>query len=657
MSWMGTILRINLTKGKIESEPTSKYTEDYIGGGGIGAKLIYDGVAPEVRAFDPENMLTFNTGPLTGTLLGNKCEVMAKSPEHLSNRIVSPGIGGQFANEIKFAGYDNIVITGKAEEPVYIYINNDNVEIRDASQLWGMDVPGTQEKIKNELNDPDVKIACIGVAGENRVFCAAIRHDIKNCASQGGLGGVMGSKNLKAVVVRGTKGVKIANHEAHMQHWNEYWNHYTKGDGATYTKLFHKEGYARNIPDYYPFRDIIEWGFASGSYVCPPQSKEELGSEFWKKYMVGPLGCAFCFVHCQENYSVPGIDNGGISCQSYMNYRWQLKNQNMKTWWKATARAQRHGLGGIMMSTLTGFLMLLYEKGIISAKETDGVPMEWGSEEAILTCIEKVARKEGFGALFAENMVKGLMTISNGRVLELIPGMKLADLGRPHGVIGSYLGIRGTSQFIYFHPATWDIDSVIGWYSEELGISVAEAEAMCDKWADDFAERTTGNKDAWRADTDDGGLMIKCGEDVISSCDISGHCDFNSDRYHVFGTRGGVDEVSKWISATTGTEITSEKLLEVIHRKRLLELSYSIMCEKKVSADVPFPKLARRKDGFWLDSKEDKVDPAKIEQASEDYYAIRGCDPKTGIPTREVLEKLKLKDVAEKLGLPEKLKN
>ena len=142
MSRTGTILRVNLSEGKIEKEPTSKYIRDYVGGSALGAKLVTDAVSPDVAGRDPRNMLTINTGPLTGTLLGNKCDVTTKSPKILNSPLVTASFGGQFPSELKFAGYDHIAITGKADKPAYLFINNEDVEIRDVGDLWGLD---TQE--------------------------------------------------------------------------------------------------------------------------------------------------------------------------------------------------------------------------------------------------------------------------------------------------------------------------------------------------------------------------------------------------------------------------------------------------------------------------------------------------------------------------------
>ncbi|MCX5998349.1 MAG: aldehyde:ferredoxin oxidoreductase, partial [Chloroflexi bacterium] len=244
MANAGMILKIDLTNGSIQREPTSSYLRHYVGGLSIGTKILWDGVSPEIAGTDPRNMLIFNTGPLTGTLLGNKCVVLAKSPIYTNKTMGNAGMGGQFPSEMRFAGYDHIVIIGKAERPVYLFIYNDQVEIRDAKHLWGLDVYETQTRIKEELRDPDVQIACIGPAGENQVAFSLVLHDIENTASRAGHGAVMGSKNLKAVTVRGTRGLKVADPKTFMALWKQFYEYYSTGKGRYLAKTMNREGTA-----------------------------------------------------------------------------------------------------------------------------------------------------------------------------------------------------------------------------------------------------------------------------------------------------------------------------------------------------------------------------------------------------------------------------
>ena len=210
MSYMygGTILRVDLSEGKISREPTAPYAADFLGGRGINIKLLYDETPAGTDPLDPASLLAFGAGPLCGTQVpGGRVEVTAKSPE--TGLLGTSNFGGSFGPELKYAGYDNIVITGKADKPVYLWIYNDEVEIRDASHLWGKDTYQTQDIIRSELG-PDFKIACIGPAGENLVHFATIQHELRHGAGRTGMGAVTGSKNLKAIAVRGTQGIALA---------------------------------------------------------------------------------------------------------------------------------------------------------------------------------------------------------------------------------------------------------------------------------------------------------------------------------------------------------------------------------------------------------------------------------------------------------------
>ncbi|MFH0941968.1 MAG: aldehyde ferredoxin oxidoreductase N-terminal domain-containing protein [Chloroflexota bacterium] len=206
--WSGKILRVDLSKKAYSTVPTAPYTS-FIGGRGINTKIVYDEVGPEVAPFDPENRLLFGPGVLTGTPAptASRTTVTTLCP---NGTIGSSGFGGYVGAEIRHAGYDNIIIQGKADKPVYLYLHDDIVEFRDAGQVWGKDTIETQPLIRKEIGDPDVQVACIGPGGENIVSFASVRTGVQAAGGRGGMGAIMGSKNLKAIAVRGKRGVEIA---------------------------------------------------------------------------------------------------------------------------------------------------------------------------------------------------------------------------------------------------------------------------------------------------------------------------------------------------------------------------------------------------------------------------------------------------------------
>ena len=210
--WVGKILRVDLTSGKISESSTFDYVPKFLGGRGLGAKICWDEVPPEVGAFDPENRLIFATGPLQGTLApsSGRLTVVGKSPQTgPTESFVRSGVGGHFAPELKWAGYDALIIQGKASKPVYLLITDHKAEILDAAGLWGLDTYQTQQTIW-KLHGPKTRAMVIGKAGEIESRIASILTDTGNASSQGGFGGVMGSKNLKAIAIRGTGSVTVA---------------------------------------------------------------------------------------------------------------------------------------------------------------------------------------------------------------------------------------------------------------------------------------------------------------------------------------------------------------------------------------------------------------------------------------------------------------
>ncbi|MDZ4360834.1 MAG: aldehyde ferredoxin oxidoreductase N-terminal domain-containing protein, partial [Variovorax sp.] len=219
MSWAGKILRVNLTAGTVKSEPlNTEWARAYIGSRGLGSKYLVSEVDPKVDPLSPENKIIWATGPLTGTMAstGGRYTVITKGP--LTGAIACSNSGGYWGAELKMAGWDMIIFEGKSPKPVYLYINDDEAELRDAGHLWGQSVWKTEEVLKSSLQDPLVRVSSIGKAGENGVLYAAVVNDLHRAAGRSGVGAVMGSKNLKAIAVRGTKGVgNIANPKEFMR--------------------------------------------------------------------------------------------------------------------------------------------------------------------------------------------------------------------------------------------------------------------------------------------------------------------------------------------------------------------------------------------------------------------------------------------------------
>ena len=365
--WAGKILRVDLTRKKITIEPTMKYAIDFLGGKGVNAKILFDEVPPEVKPFDPENRIIFGTGPLTGTLAPSaaRCNVTTKSP--LTGIFGDANVGAYWGPELKFAGYDHIVIYGRSEKPVYLWINNDEVEIRDASHLWGKDTFETQEIIKKELGDPEIQIMCIGPAGEKKVRFANIVTGTSDSASRTGVGAVMGSKNLKAIAVRGTKGINIAKPD-------EFENIcYEIREAIKKSPIWQAFGISMS--------DAFKMYIASGTIAygnkdprVPPGFDMETFikkmDEFTEKYKVRNVGCFSCPLRCQALFHVPGIGSAKLTCERWQQALTHSKVLDFEFNLQCFILVQKYGMDLYSATATIAFIIDLFKKGNKTKRDT-----------------------------------------------------------------------------------------------------------------------------------------------------------------------------------------------------------------------------------------------------------------------------------------------
>jgi aldehyde:ferredoxin oxidoreductase len=650
----GSILRVDLTEGKITRTPTAPYVKDYLGGVGIAARIFFEEVSPAAKAFDPENLLIFSAGILTGTLLGNKGEVCSKTPEQANNPFVHIGFGGQFPSEMKFAGYDQIVIKGRAARPVYLYINNDQVEVRDARHLKGLDVHQTQRTIKAELGDEDIQVACIGPAGENLVVCAMVVTDIDNSASKRGMGAVMGSKNLKAVAVRGTHGLKINDPKAFKALFDDHYSELTKGQARGWGKVFHEENFARSMMDGY----AMQGDKNSLPLAVPPSPTKD----FLDKYVVSNSGCAFCPLQCHQNFSVPGIGNSAAVCVNWFplvsGYIFDSSNHHL--WWQFHVLCEKYGLDSLYVEMLYAWLMDLYSNGVITIEDTAGIPIVKNNAESMIAFIQMLAGGEGFGKILSDGIVPAAEKLGRGSL----------DYANQYGNSTTYLAPGTNFMFVQFGPVAnykpGDFEHggmlpIDGYahalpISAALGISPRAGTDLVDEWSSQASEKWAGDRNAWKdIHQYEKLILIAMGlEDASLFGDVAGHCAYTADWYPMVGNTFGMTEYARALTAATGTAYSREKLQEVSHRIRMLIDSYRVMGAHLRGEQHVECKGVKFRDCQGLINCL-PVGPASPwtteirKNFGEIYCRMRGYDPVTGIPTRPTLEKLGLKDVADHL--------
>ncbi len=402
--YMGKILRVDLSSEKIWIDEVDEETlKKFIGGVGLAAKIIYDEVKPEFSPFDPENRLIFMTGPLTGTLVPctGRYVVCAKSP--LTNAWGEAHSGGFWARELKRAGYDGIVIEGRSEKPVYLLINDEYVSLENAGNLWGRGCLETEELIKEHLGG-EFKVACIGPAGERLVRFAAIINDEGRAAGRCGMGAVMGSKMLKAVVVRGTKEIPMKDPERIR---NILRRIYPQIMSFPTTQIHASYGTSGELLSFYEYGDAPIKNFALGKW----DEIDRISGETYNAKMVkGKRACWNCPIACWRYVRVDEEPYAGLELKRGPEYETLtalgslLLNDRLDVIVRANLLCNHYGLDTISAGVCIAFAMECYEKGIINEQDAMGLNLKWGNAEAILRLIEAIGERKGLGDILAEGV-------------------------------------------------------------------------------------------------------------------------------------------------------------------------------------------------------------------------------------------------------------
>jgi len=405
-SYAGKILRVDLTSGKVSTEPLSEETaRNYIGGMGLGIRLLMDNSKPGIDAFDPDNPIIFATGPLSGTMgptAGNGYAVVSKSP-------ATGGVGeakahGFFGPDLKRAGYDAVIITGKAPKLSYLWIDDDKVEIRNAEHLKNETVYHTDVKIKDELGDFYIRVSAIGEAGEKLCRFAAIINDEFRAIGRTGMGAVMGSKNLKAVAVRGTHDVNVAN----MDGFKEFIKLIHERMKGPATKKYKTLGTPENVLVLNSLSALATRNWTNATF----EGAEKVSGEWLNEHYVKKIvGCATCGMRCDHIAVVPEGPYQGATSRLEFECLWSMGPLCGVDRLDAVIEAMRivneYGMDGISIGVVVAFAMDCYEHGVITKEQTEGIDLRFGNAEALIAIIHKIGKREGWlGNALAEGVAK-----------------------------------------------------------------------------------------------------------------------------------------------------------------------------------------------------------------------------------------------------------
>ncbi len=423
----GKILRVDLTNKTYEEETLPlEFYKDYVGGALLGAKLLYDETKPGMDPLSEDNKIIYTAGPLTGTdsPCASRLCIVTKSPQ--TGTITTTLSGGFFPVELKRAGYDAIVISGKAEEPTYLFIKEGKVRFGNAKKYWGLDVFDTQMYMKEDLNDQNIRISCIGPAGEKQSLMSCVINEAR-AAGRKGVGAVLGSKNLKAVAIRGTSDVPVADKEL------------TKKSISTMMKYFKESPMA--YPMFGKLGSSVAFEVASNLGVLPSYNwlniedvdwDAEMGPEVLNEMNITRNPCYKCPIACSQvrlvregKYS--GISSEGPEYESMFSLGTLLGIKSAEFTIVADRLTDELGFDNISSGATVAFAMELYEKGIITKEDTGGLELNFGNEEAALKLLRMMAHREGIGAIFADGTKVAAEKIGKGseKFTLLVKGLEL----------------------------------------------------------------------------------------------------------------------------------------------------------------------------------------------------------------------------------------
>lgn len=643
--WAGKILYVDLSEGTIEQRPLDrKLAQEYLGGRGINSRILYDEFDPAIQdPYDPRNVVCIGAGPLSGTLAPSSGRVtisVGRSP--LSGAFGDGNAGGFLGPEIKYAGFDAIVIKGRAPKPVYLSIRDDQVELRDAGHLWGKDIWETDRTIREEMGDPQTQVFSIGPGGENRSAIAITICNLTRAPGGCGNGAVVGSKNLKAIAVRGTRGVKIADPEAFMavcaEAQQQIRNHPIFESWSMYGTPVLLGVY--NAGKALPVRNWQDNTYAGAEALDGPT--------FVKRFSKKAKACFGCPIHCSHYYVVEegpyaGTAAEGVEYEATDGFGARSGNDDLALVLYLNKLCNTLGICVVQASNVVCTAMHLWQDGILDASDTGGLNLEWGNAEAMIELVKGVALRRGLGALFADGFMamarqvaerKGLPMEQVARYIIQNKGVTLSSYdGRPYK--GGALEV-GTSTRGADHLRGLPTLEVFGhWYRdkpEQIQSDLDIPGPILETWLQlGLLDR---NKYAGKAH------MVKYYQDQCALADAVEICKFiTSWRFGV-----GPTYIARLMSAATGVPYTWEEMLRC--GERIYTVEYAMQRRMGLRRKDDYPPARFMEEALPTG---DVIDPAGYELMLDEYYALRGYDSE-GRPTRARLKELGLEAIADDLA-------
>jgi len=629
-AYAGKILRVNLSNGGISTEPTERYAKEWLGASGIAANILYREVKPWVTPYSPANRLIFGAGALGGTLAPGASRMSGESINAFTGGFGTSNCDSHFSSELKYAGYDMIILQGKANKPVYLWINDDDIEIRDASHLWGKTTRETFNAIRQEHHDNRIHTLSIGPAGENVVRGACVIQDSGRAMGRCGLGGVMGSKNLKAIAVRGSGAIKVADPNRFMKAVDTARAMFDKSGAVA---ALQRAGTASVLPKK---QEVCGISYKNFQFLTIPEDMlKSLDQEkLQENYKVRNVSYPGCPIACSRYYRIDsglyaGFETEGFQFEALADLNAKLGVYDPTFTIKANAYCNEMGLDIDLAAGAIAWAMECYEKGILKKSDVDGLKLEWGDGGVTLELIRKISYREGFGDILAEGCAKAAEVIGKGSSYYAmnIKGQDLYEVIR--GAVGWGLGCTTSTRGGGHTTGAPQCETV-------MALDPEQAKKV-------FGVTTANEPLSYQGKT----KLVEFFEELHRLNNCLGICHFNTVWLDVW--LPGFPDIAELYSAATGWETSVADLKRIAKRQLNIEKAFNLLrtnLDRK--DDYPTPRdmnepIPTGKVAGW------KLERKDWDALLDDYYEMHGWNKETSFPTRKCLEELDLKGIADNL--------
>ncbi|WP_222702304.1 aldehyde ferredoxin oxidoreductase family protein [Staphylothermus hellenicus] len=617
--WGGTILIVDLSREKIVKKPLEReIAVQYLGGRGLNDYMLYKYVPAGIDPLGPENIIALGNGALAGTVMPFTSRLHISTLSSLTGILGDGNAGGDFAAKMKHAGYDQIIITGKASKPVYVWIDDDHAEIRSAEHLWGLTFGETVDALRDEHGD-DITVAGIGPAGEHLVRPASTMVDKFHSGARGS-GAVWGSKYLKAIALRGTKGVEVYDPEKLYEYAKMDIEYFKKNEFIK--KIYSVIGTHYGMLQWYPGWKYYE------KYLGPEEIPVGLRPQDLARYEIGRTSCYSCPIGCKDVYRTEEIQGYSTEFESVFALGTNLGITDTETFYKLEHMCDEYGMDVITVGDTLALATFLYQKGIITDEDTGGIKLQWGDGETYAKLVEMMAYRKGFGAKLAEGY-RNFAKLFGDKALQYSYDVK--GLGRGWYHVDFLNGVFTLSHATSTRGADHLRGRSWAYWENDRNMDPELPKKLLSNGLPDYRKDPVG--------------AVIVSENACAMADSIGRCKGSinlwpqavplSWKWPLF--KG----LAKVLTAASGIEFTEEMINTIAERIYILEIAFNVKQGiKRKHYRLPLPPEI-------LNTEKGRQELEKHNKMVDEYLERRGCDPKTGVPKKETLQRLGLDYVIE----------